>query len=98
MIFTAPRSGAPTYQLRTEDATLDGITQIEGAQVVNGERLEVSLTQRGIKLRLVVVTVGKRVRTVESSGSDGRTHIRDGKLTANNADTLWFSYCGDPLS
>jgi hypothetical protein len=33
--------------------------------------------------------VGTRVRTIELSGSD-RTHIRDGRLTANDRDTQWF--------
>jgi hypothetical protein len=95
MIFTAPRSGTPTRQLRTGDAALDDITRIEGAHAVTNERLEVSWTQRGIKLRMVLVMVGKRVRTVESRSSDGHSYIRAGKLTSNNADTMWFSHCGE---
>jgi hypothetical protein len=28
---------------------------------------------------------------IESNGSDGRTYIRDGRFTANNRGTQWFS-------
>jgi hypothetical protein len=98
MIFAVPHSGAPTHELRMEDHTLDGITRIEGAHVVDKERLEMSLIQDGLKLRIVVVMVGNRVRTVESIGGDGRNYIRAGKLTSNNADTLWFTNCDDPTS
>ena|SRR5262245_4266919 len=96
MIFTAPHSGIATRQLRTGETALDGIMRIEGAHAVNNERLEMSWTQGGIKLWMVLVMVGKRIRAVESSGSDGRSYIRDGKFTSNNADTLWFSRCGAP--
>jgi hypothetical protein len=98
MTFSAPRNSIPAREMRTGDATLDGITQIEGAHAVNDERLEMSWTQGGIKLRMVIEMAGKRIRAVESSGSDGRTYIRDGKFTASNRDTQWFSRCSNPTS
>jgi hypothetical protein len=96
MTFTAPSSGSPARQLRTGDATLDGITQIEGAHTVNSERLEMSFTQGGIKLRIVIEMAGRRTRTIESIDSDGRSYIRDGKITGNNRDAPWFSRCSAP--
>jgi hypothetical protein len=94
-IFAAPRSGIPARRLRTGDASLDGITPIEGARAVNNERLELSWTQGGIEFRFVIEMTGTRLRAVESSGDNGRTYIRDGKFTANNRATQWFSRCAE---
>ena len=33
---------------------------------------------------------GARVRRIELSGSDDRTHIHDGRLTANDRGTQWY--------
>jgi len=96
--FTAPPSGSPVRLLRTGDAALDGITQIDGAHAVDNKRLEMSWTLGGIKFLTVIEIAGERLRAVESIGSDGSTYIRDGKFIDTNRDTQWFSRCSNATS
>jgi hypothetical protein len=96
--FTVPPSGSPVRLLRTGVATLDGITQIDGAHAVNNKRLEMSWTLSGIKFQTVIEIAGERLRAVESIGSDGGTYIRDGKFTGTACDTQWFSRCSNETS
>jgi len=96
----APQGDTPTTQVRRGDNTPVNSRQIECAHAINNERLELSWVpnEGGIQLRSMLEIAGERFRVVESSTSDGRTLVRDGKITSNDRDYPWLSRCGKPAS
>jgi hypothetical protein len=50
---------------------------------LNGERVQ----------DLTVVKDGRRVRTMENVGADGKAVVKDGRLVANNRETPWLNKC-----
>jgi hypothetical protein len=49
----------------------------------------------GLTFDTIQTIDNNRVRTTESTGSDGKVYIKDGILQANQQPSAWISKCGD---
>ena len=92
-IYAVTGDGRLTETLVNKPGETYRVSELTHFRVLANKRPAYTMEQDKEILDIVVQLEGDRQRTWSSVAHGGKAYIRNGKLVANNSETLWFNRC-----